>query len=76
MLLAYACVFDITSLVGTRSPHKDSKTRNIHTSGDISSVPTRKRAILGLEYNNRIKRHRDSHEQVISKPSLDPGIVH
>ena len=39
------CVFGFTIFVGTRSPHKDSKTRK---GGDILPVPTRKNAILGL----------------------------
>jgi hypothetical protein len=38
------CVF---GLWGPRSPHQDSKTRNIWTSGDTYPVP-RKMAILGI----------------------------
>lgn len=47
------CVFSFTILVGNRSPHKDSKTRNIRTSGNILPVPTRKKAILGVRFRVR-----------------------
>ena len=51
----YVCVwFGCTSLVGTRSSHKDSTTRKIRTSGDISPVPTRKKYILGLGVRFRV----------------------
>lgn len=47
--LVCVCVyFCLTVLVGTRSPHNDSKTRTIRMSGDILPVPTGKNAILGL----------------------------
>jgi hypothetical protein len=39
----------------TRSPHKDSKTRNIQTSGDILPVPARKKAILGLGVRFKVR---------------------
>ena len=37
------------------SPHKDSKTGKIWTSGDILLVPTREKAILGLRLGVRVK---------------------
>ena len=43
------CVFGFTILVGPRSPHKDSKTRN------ISPVPSSKKAILGLGIRIRVR---------------------
>lgn len=49
------CVFGFTIIVGTRSSHKESKTRTIRTSGDISLVPTRKKAILGLGVRFRVR---------------------
>ena len=48
-------MFGFTILVGTRSALKDSKTRKIRTSGDISAVPTKKKAILGLGYRVRVR---------------------
>jgi hypothetical protein len=38
-----------------RGPHKDSKTRTIRTSGNISPVPKRKKAILGFGVRVTIK---------------------
>ena len=39
------------------SPHKDSKTRKIQKSGDVTSAPTRrkKKAILGLAVRLRVR---------------------
>ena len=49
------CVFGFTVLVRISSPHKNSKTGNIWTSGDISLVPTRKKAVLGLGVRFRVR---------------------
>ena len=49
------CVLVFNFLVGTRSPHKDSKSRNIRTSWDISPLTTRKKAILGLGVRFRVR---------------------
>ena len=49
------CVFGFTVPVGTRSPHKDSKTKKTCTSRAISPVPTRKKAglVLGVRFRVR-----------------------
>jgi hypothetical protein len=49
------CVFGFTILVGTISPHKDTKTMNIWTKWDILPLLTWRKAVSGLGVRFKVR---------------------